>query len=465
MEQTAKSRSGLSLILVLLLSISTFGCCATLPNVGSLVDEFPVTSQELAILDANGPLSPVRRTAVIDRLRNEAECGGKFLRQLVWMQSISGSPLTWGNQVELLIDGPAAYTAMLDAIKSARDHVNLETYVMGDDEIGNTFADLLIRKQAEGVQVNLIYDSYGCHEVPASFFQRLRDAGVSVLEFHPVNPIRTDGEWLWYERDHRKTLIVDGRVAITGGINISRHYFGSPLIDFDHPVSGWRDTDVQIEGPAVAEFQKLFIENWSRAGGSELPERDYFPKLENVGDELVRVVGSTAGTENRTTYMMYILAVSNAVHSIHLTHSFFVPDSGTLKALCSAAERGIDVQLILPASPPERLTYYAGRYYYSRLLKCGVSIYERRGPVLHAKTGVIDGVWSTVGSTNLDMWGLLRNDDVNAVIVGRAFGDLMEEVFRSDLAQSDEISLDTWDKRSVVKRMREWLAHLIGYWL
>ena len=207
-------------------------------------------------------------------------------------------------------------------------------------------------RQAEGVQVNLIYDSVGCLNTPAAFFQRLRDGGIRVVEFNPINPLEARGEWRLAQRDHRKILLVDGKVAIVGGINISKVYSSSPLKREKNEAAPihWRDTDVQIEGPAVAEFQKLFLDTWRKQKGPQLADRHYFPDLREAGNALVRVVGSTPGETNRIPFIVYVSAVVFAEHSIHLTNSYFIPDEQILKALADAAARGVDVKIILPGS-------------------------------------------------------------------------------------------------------------------
>ena len=245
------------------------------------------------------------------------------------IESVSESPLTKGNKVTLLVDGPATYAAMFKAVENARDHINIETYIMEDieDETGRKFADLLLQKQADGVQVNLIYDSVGSYTTPAAFFQRLRDGGIQVVEFNPQNPLKARGKWRLAKSDHRKILIVDGKVAITGGVNISQVY-SSSLSGREKEEGAqmpWRDTDVQIEGPAVAEFQKLFLDTWQRQKGAILSQRNYFPALKEEGKALVGVLGSTPGEANRLTFIMYVAAITFAENSLSYDKCLFCP--------------------------------------------------------------------------------------------------------------------------------------------
>ena len=404
----------------------------------------------------------------MERLKRQAGPTDILDRHIALIQSIGGSPLVAGNHATLLVDGPATYAAMLEAIQNATDHINLETYIFEDDDVGYRFADLLLQKQSEGVQVNLIYDSVGCMNTPAAFFQRLREGGVQTLEFNPINPLKVDKERFLTHRDHRKILIVDGSVAFTGGVNISRVYSGSSR-SAEHRErkveEAWRDTHVQIEGPVVAEFQKLFLDTWARGKGPELSKRNYFPELKRKGRDLVSVVGSTPGQENRITYIMYVSAFVYAERFIHLTNAYFVPDEQTVEALTNAARRGVDVKLILPGTSDEGTAFHAGRSYYTELLESGVKLYELRSSMLHSKTAVIDGVWSTVGSTNMDLWSFLRNDEVNAIILGQDFAEEMEMMFQTDLQQSREILLARWKKRPFKDRLREWFTRLFRHWL
>ncbi len=379
----------------------------------------------------------------MERLQGSVDATDILQRYSAVIEMVSESPLTKGNKVTLLIDGAATYAAIFKAVENAGNHVNLETYIMEDieDDKGRKFADLLLQKQKEGVRVNLIYDSVGSYTTPAAFFQRLRDGGIEVVEFNPTNPLKARGKWRLAKSDHRKILVVDGKVAITGGVNISQVY-SSSLSGREKekgPQMPWRDTDVQIEGPAVAEFQKLFLDTWHKQKGAQPHEGNYFPFLKEEGQDLVGVLGSTPGVANRLTFIMYVAAITFAENSLHMTNAYFVPDPQTVEALTDAGKRGVDVKIILPGTSDSSLVQYAGQYHYSRLLKSGVKLYKRRNALLHAKTLVNDGIWSTVGSTNMDFWSFSSNDEVNAVILSREFALKMEEMFAGDLAESEEI--------------------------
>jgi cardiolipin synthase A/B len=443
--------------------------CATLPNVTETIRDVPAAQGPRQIASAKRLLSPQQSKALMERLQRSVDATDMLQRYSAVIESVSESPLTKGNKVTLLVDGPATYAAMFKAIEDARDHINLETYIMEDieDERGRKFADLLLKKKVEGVQVNLIYDSVGSYNTPASFFQRLRDGGIKVAEFNPINPLKARGKWRLAKSDHRKILIVDGKVAITGGVNISQVYSSgsSGAGDEKGPQTTWRDTDVQIEGPAVAEFQRLFLDTWEKQKGAKLSTSDFFPAPREEGNALVEVLGSTPGEANRLTFIMYVAAITFAENSLHMTNAYFVPDPQTTEALADAAKRGVDVKIILPGTTDSSLVQYAGQSHYSDLLKSGVKLYKRRNVLLHAKTLVIDGIWSTVGSTNMDFWSFSSNDEVNAVILNREFAVEMEKMFARDLAESDEVRWEEWKKRPLFIKIKEWFSHLFARWL
>jgi len=387
-------------------------------------------------------------------------------KHLALEQEIAGSPLVVGNKVTLLQDGPATYRAMFAAIGAAKDHINVESYIIEGGEIGNKFADLLLERQAAGVQVSLIYDSVGAFSTPKAYFDRLKAGGIQVLEFNPLNPLEAKKEWLPNNRDHRKLLIVDGRTALLGGINISSVYstgsFGRGSDGPVDPTSGWRDTHVQVDGPVVAEFQKLFLRTWEKQRGAPLVQKDFFPVIASAGKEIVRAIGSTPDDEFSLIYLTLISAITHAEKQVYVTNAYFVPDPQLLKALMEAAARGVDVRLILPSQSDSATVFHAGRSYYANLLEGGVKIYERKGALLHAKTAIVDGVWSVVGSSNLDWRSALDNDEINAVILGREFAQQMLSVYESDLKASQAIDLDTWQRRPLINRLRETTSRIWG---
>jgi cardiolipin synthase len=386
-------------------------------------------------------------------------------------EQATGVPLIAGNTVTLLFDGPATMRAMMDAARAATSSINLETYIFDQDKIGNEFADVLIDKQRQGVAVNLMVDAVGAISTPSAFFDKMRAAGIRVVMFNPVNPAKAKGNWDVNNRNHRKLMVVDGRIAFTGGINISSTYANSSLFrsryrkqSADGTKVGWRDTHVRIEGPAVAPLQYSFLSQWVQQEGGELPKADYFPALSPAGNKLVRVLASTPDTDS-DIYKALMVGITEANKSIHITSAYFVPDQQIVDALAAAAQRGVDVKLVLPGVSDHGLIRSAGQSFYDKLLTSGVKIFELQIAVLHAKTAVIDSSWSTIGSANIDRRSFLHNYELNVVVMDPVFGRDMESAFNEDLRDSKEVTLEQWKHRPWMDRIREWASRLTEYWI
>lgn len=457
-----------ALQLFMALGLSVSAGCASLPDYDKLRSmEAAQAGQSLPEVEGRHGrlLSAARTEAILRDLQREGKT--ELLdRHLAFMQAVADQPLVTGNAVRLLIDGPRTYQAMFAAIEAARDHVNLETYIIEEDEIGSKFAALLLKKQAEGVQVNLMYDSVGALGTSKEFFDRLRAQGVNVCEFNPVNPLK-GRLFSLNNRDHRKLLMVDGRIGFTGGINISKVYssgiFGKRR---GKPTDGsWRDTHMEVRGPAVRDFQQLFVDSWGKQHCKPLAQRDYFPAPKPEGDTIVQTLGSSPDAPLNAIYLSLLSAISHAERKIHITMAYFVPDRQTIDALAAAVKRGVDVKLLLPGFSDYWVTFHAGRSHYDELLRAGVKIYERRDALLHAKTAVIDDVWSTVGSSNMDLRSFLHNDEMNAVVLGADFAQQMNAMFEADLKEAVPVSLEAWEQRGPLLRARESLARLWEYWL
>jgi cardiolipin synthase A/B len=459
-------RLKLLLLLPMLLGLVMCASCNSLP---SLHPDLVRPSQQVQLEGARGVLTAARSKAILEVLKSRGTQTNIFDRHLALEEAIVGSPLTTGNQVKLLQDGPATYRAMLAAIADARDHINMETYILDDDEVGEQFMRALLDKRQQGVQVNLIRDSVGTLNTPAAFFSRLTDGGIRLLEFNPVNPLLARAGWNLNQRDHRKLLIVDGRIAFLGGINISGVYSGGSVKRPSRPApSGkvaWRDTDLQLQGPVVAELQKLFLATWAKQNGPPLSDAVFFPSPVSAGQHVVRAIGSSPSDPFSLIYATLLSAIGNAETSVHLTNAYFAPDPQLLAALAAAAARGAAVKLILPSQTDSWLIFHVGRSYYQQLLEAGVKIYERQGVILHSKTALIDGVWATIGSTNLDWRSFLHNEELNAVILGADFGQQVQAMFDKDLADSDEITLAQWQGRALHWRIKERLSRVWEYWL
>lgn len=441
--------------------------CRSLPDVNAASNAANLASPTVA--SSAGPLPTQKAKELLARRWARATPDMKALAVLE--EAATGVPLIAGNKVTLLFDGPATMKEMFAAVKAAKSTINLETYIFDQDALGMQFADLLIDKQKEGVAVNILYDSVGTLGTPAAFFDKMKAAGITMIEFNPVNPASRVGSWEINNRDHRKLMVVDGKVAFTGGINISSTYANSSFFrsrrkpdNTDGAKVGWRDTHIKIEGPAVAALQWTFLDAWVRQDGGDIQERNYFPPLAPVGDKIVRVLATDPARASEI-YKSFMLAIQESKKSIHITCAYFVPDKEFVEGLVAAARRGVDVKLVLPGVSDRSLVYHAGRGFYEDLLEGGVKIYELQVAVLHAKTAVIDGTWATVGSANIDRRSFLHNYELNVMVVDPAFGQSMESAFNEDLRDSKEITREAWRKRPWSDRIKEWAARLAEYWI
>jgi cardiolipin synthase len=373
-------------------------------------------------------------------------------------------PLVEGNRGRILIDGPRAHGAMFDAMAAARDHISLETYILDGGEIGERLAALLQKKVDEGVKVNLLYDSAGSIGTPPEYFDRLRAVGVEVCEFNPVSDLSRVNN-----RDHRKVLVVDGRVAFTGGINISQAYaMGSGRArrtPAKETKEGWRDTQVQVEGPVVAQFQRLFLDAWALQDCGPAGPAAYFPRPARAGDTAMRAVRAEPGGDAAEMYDALLTQIGGARSRVWLTIGYFVPDPGIKQALIQAARRGVDVRLVLPGYSDFWAPVYAGRSHYKELLAAGVHIHEWREALMHAKTAVIDSKWSSIGSTNLDWRSFVHNYEADLVVLDAGFAHEMEERFRRDMAAAVTIDPAAWKVRGFAEKVKEWIARRWEYLL
>jgi cardiolipin synthase A/B len=413
-----------------------------------------------------------RAAAATDRALAKAAGHGPHLatvRALIaGISERGGEPVYKDNSVDLLIDGPSTYREMLAAIRGAERYIHLETYIFASDSVGQEFADALTERARAGVAVRVLYDAFGSFESSAEFFDGLRAAGVELREYHGFDITSPASVADLNTRDHRKILVVDGSVAFTGGINVSREYSSASggRRSRDPQTTGWRDTHILIRGPAVAGFQQLFLENW-RAQGEDVgpvPDAPAAPRAQ--GEDLVQIVHAQGGDgEYSAIYHAYLHAMELATERIWITQAYFAPDKRFLDTLRAAARRGVDVRIIVPGVSDVGLVLSASRSHYGSLLSAGVRLYETRDTVLHAKTAVIDGVWSTVGSSNLDYRSFLHNDEVNAVVLGSRFGALMEAQFLEDTKAGKPVLLKDWQDRPIYDRAVGALSRVIEYWL
>ena len=453
------------------------------------------------IATPHGFLTHAESEHVLAELRARSPDTTVLDRHLAIEQALAGTPLSTGNRATLLQDGAATYPAMLDAIRHAKSFVHIEMYIFEGDEVGRAFADALIARRRAGVEVRILYDGVGSLDVPREFWEGLKREGIEVLAYNPLSPgeVVKKGAALDH-RDHRKLMVVDGRVAFVGGINITHVYgpvprgpggsapsggaSGSSGSSGSSALSGssgknadqkakepieerpWRDTQVELEGPVVAQLEKLFLQQWARQRKrpAETDAR-YFPQLAAAGHEIVRAIPGTPDDGVDAAYVALVSAIENAESRVRITNAYFVPAKELREALEAAARRGVDVRLVLPSHSDTKFVIEVSRSYYEDLLESGVRIFERQDRLLHAKTATIDGAWSTVGSTNLDYRSLSHNDELNVVVLGPDFAVRMEEAFANDVAHSREVTREAWRHRSLSERLHEWIARCSALFL
>ncbi len=356
--------------------------------------------------------------------------------------------LLQGNTCQLLRDGVEAYPAMLEAIRSARRFIHLETYMFITDAVGELFGTALAEAAERGVHVRVLYDAVGSWTSRRGFFEELRARGVDIRPFKPFSL----GRGLRYllRRDHRKILVVDGEVAFIGGVNISAHW--AP----EGQGGAWRDDVMRIQGPAVHALERRFVATWRMAFQDrfrhwrESRRQRGLARHEQRGDVSLAVLSS-----RRSIHRAYLHAISRARRSVMVAAGYFIPDRKLVAALREAAQRGVEVSLLLPGKSDHPWLLHATRAFYEKLLTAGVRIFEWQRCVLHAKTAVVDGVWGTIGSFNLERLSLLFNHEVNAVFADPRLGRALEAAFRSDCESCLEVELDVFRRRPFWQKLLE----------
>jgi len=369
----------------------------------------------------------------------------QFLRSLSYL---TGPGLLASNKVTSLVNGDQMFPAMMASVKAAEKSINLETYIYWSGDIGKEFADLLSEKARQGVRVRVLVDWWGSGEVDSSHFIRMRAAGVQVVKYNPLLPWRV---LRINHRDHRKLLIVDGKVGFTGGAGIADVWLGNAA-----GPGQWRDTMFQLEGPAVGQMQAVFMDNWRKAAGEVLAGDDYFPELLPAGDQHVQVFGSSPQDNVETVRMMFLLSIDSARKNIRICTPYFVPGEGTEEALLRACERGVKVELIVPGSKTDvPIVRHVSRGHWGPLLRAGAKFYEYQPTMFHCKLMIVDDVWVSVGSANVDNRSFRLNDESNMNIFSPSFAAEQVAIFEADKAKADEVTLEEWKRRPLHRRIME----------
>ena len=360
-----------------------------------------------------------------------------------------------GNKVVELINGDRIFPAMLEAIRSARESVLFETFIYWAGDIGEEVAEALSDRARAGLRVHVLLDWVGSTRVDRELVRRMREAGVEVRMFHPLK---------WYHlgrmnnRTHRKLLIVDGRIGFTGGVGIAPQWCGDAQ-DEDH----WRDSHFRVEGPVVAQMQSVMLTNWSKTTGRVLHGADYFPALAPAGSMAAQMFASSPSGGSESMMMMYLLAITAAVQTVDIGSAYFVPDEVSRQVMESALRRGVRIRLIVPGKNTDQSTVRrASRGLWGGLLEAGMEIHEYQPTMFHCKVMIVDGLLTSVGSTNFDPRSFHLNDEANLNIYDREFARRMTEVFEADLRRCRRVTRRDWQHRPMHEKVRERAAALLA---
>jgi cardiolipin synthase len=359
-----------------------------------------------------------------------------------------GPQLLPGNQVQALVNGDEIFPAMLKAIRGAQKTITFETYVYWSGEVGGQFTEALAERSRAGVKVHVLFDAVGAGKIDKSHVRQLEQAGVEVRKY---NPLRWHSVARMNNRTHRKILVADGRIGFTGGVGIGDEWAG----DAQDP-RHWRDTHFRVEGPAVAQMQAAFVENWIETTGIVLHGADYFPALRQAGGQVAQFFVSSPGGGGESMQLLYLLSIAAAGKAIRLSASYFVPDDNEVRMLAQAARRGVSVQIIVPGPHIDsEIVRRASRASWGELLRAGVEIYEFQPTMYHVKVMIVDALWVSVGSTNFDTRSFSTNDEANLNVFDRGFARAQERIFADDLERSRRISLEEWEKRPWSEKLWE----------
>ena len=368
--------------------------------------------------------------------------------------TLLGPPILGGNRIDTLKNGKEIFPSMLAAIRSAKHNIDFETYVYWSGQIGRDFADAIAERARAGVTAHVLLDWVGSQKMEKEALATMVDAGARVEFFHPLR---------WYtlarmnNRTHRKLLVVDGRVGFTGGVGIAEEWTGDAQ-DPEH----WRDTHFRVEGPAVAQMQAVFIDNWMKVTGEVSHGVDYFPPLQSAGPSDAQMFASSPTGGSASMELMYLLAIVSAKHSIDLEAAYFIPDDLASEAILDARKRGVEVRIIVPGKYNDaKVTRYASRSTWGPLLDAGVHIFEYQPTMFHCKVMVVDGLFTSVGSTNFDNRSFRLNDEASLNVFDAAVAADQAKVFEEDLARSKEYTLADWNARPWWQRLSERASSIV----
>ncbi len=412
-------------------------------------DGSPMKSSDSKLTDPRTTPSlkaPLRRLSLIPRPRS--------LRKLT---RLSEEVPTTGNDWKLYFESPEVFDDLLADLDRARERIHIEMYIFSDGEIGKRVGEALVRANQRGVKTRVLYDCVGSFRTRRSFFAELRSAGVDVAEYHPVAPWRQ--RFAIFARNHRKTVVIDGRIAYSGGVNI-----GDKWYERDFSGRGWRDTHMRIEGPASGDLEVLFFDSWQRQTGQLLEYSHDRQRRANNSPWQFLVFGRH-GTPHNSARGLFRTGLRKARKRIRITASYFVPDRGLRRELLRARERGVEIELLLPSRSDVRVVDWASRASFSRYMKAGIRVFLWQPTILHAKSMAIDDDLGAVGTSNLDRWSLNYNLEADLLSNDPDLVRALNQQFDTDLESSRELSLRDWQRRPWTHKAIERLASLFSPWL
>jgi cardiolipin synthase len=372
------------------------------------------------------------------------------------IEAHTDAPIVSGNRIEVLLNGDETFPVMLREIRRAKSTITFAQYLYEDGSIARELAQAFAERCRAGVKADILLDRHGSGKAPSDIIATMKDAGCHVEYFRRVEAEGIIFPWklLRYNyRSHRRVLVIDGRIGFTGGYGISEAWTGNGRMP-EH----WRDTNARIEGPVVRFLQAAFAESWLETTGIAIGGDGYFPRLEPSGNLPAQIVKSSPTGGSFQNYMLFLLSINSAKKSILITNPYFIPDNVMTEALVKAATRGVRVVVLLPGEIDSQLTYTSSRSHYGPLLLGGVQIFEYKASLMHAKTIVVDGVWSTIGSTNFDNRSFALNQEINLTVYDSGIAHRLEEIFREDLKYSQQITYEQWRSRSIFERFVELFA-------
>jgi cardiolipin synthase len=404
----------------------------------------------LAAFLLSGIFAPAPKYDIVNRDQLPSNDSPEFL---LLVESMVDAKVNRTGTLEILKNGPAFYTAELDAIRNARRSVNLEAYIFQKSEIGRQYLEAMAERARSGVAVNVVLDAFGSAGATGAFFRPLLEAGGKVRWYNSPR---------WYRmtrldnRTHRELLVVDGQVGFIGGAGIADQWFSG-----SHGQPRWRDTVVRVEGEAVPNLQATFAENWLAASGELLTGNAYFPQITCPANTAAMVINSTPTIGGSTrARVLFQLLLASAKRSISITTPYFLPDKSLTRELCRAIEeRDVKLRILVPGRKSDHLlTRSTSRGGYGPLLEAGAEVYEYQPSMIHAKILCVDGLWGVVGSTNFDNRSFGINDEVNLAVCDAAFAEQLDQDMTGDVAQSRRVSLEEWRARPVSERAPELLG-------